>query len=159
MSIPNILSEFFKNAVNNKVDKELTPVKYLIFFNLLPHCHQSSEKPCLWAKSGGSKVAACGSKITFLDYFRSKKHSKSTENSYYLSVHQYTTMFTIIIFLIFSKQENNFKQAARGRGTGSSSGRNRQFEGLDQAALRLHVANEWKVCSKRHESRLLTIVK
>ena len=103
MSIPNILSEFFKNAANNKVDKGLPPVKYLNFFNLLPHCHQSSEKPCLWAKSGGSKVAAGGSKITFLDYFRFKKHSKSTENSYYLSVHQYTTMFTIIIFLIFSK--------------------------------------------------------
>ena len=76
MSIPNILSEFFKNAANNKVDKGLPPVKYLNFFNLLPHCHQSSEKPSLWAKSGGSKVAAGGSKITFLDNFRSKKHLK-----------------------------------------------------------------------------------
>ena len=56
--------------------------------------------------------------------------------------------------LICKKKE----QVAQRQGTGSFALRNRQFLGLEQAALRLHVANESKVCSKRNESRLLTIV-
>ena len=46
---------------------------FLKFLNLLPHCHQFPETPYLWAKSGGSKVAACGSKIENSMIIQSKK--------------------------------------------------------------------------------------
>jgi hypothetical protein len=53
MSIPNILSEFFKNAANNKVDKGLPPVKYL---NFLICCHTATN--LLKSPVYGQKVVA-----------------------------------------------------------------------------------------------------
>jgi hypothetical protein len=44
------------------------------FSNLLPHCHHFPEMPCLWAKMGGSRVAAGGSKIGKTIFYLIKKH-------------------------------------------------------------------------------------
>jgi len=44
------------------------------FSNLLPHCHHFPEMPCLWAKMGGRRVAAGGSKIGKTIFYLIKKH-------------------------------------------------------------------------------------
>ena len=117
---------------------------FLKFLNLLPHCHRFPETPCLWAKRGGSKVAAGGSKMKELPWIYHELYveDKNRKN-------------------LFPRCIPNICVA------GSSKTRNWQLEGDEQAVRRsrlgsssgLHVASGTKVCHLRLKSVLLRSVK
>jgi hypothetical protein len=71
-----------------------------LFHYHLPHCHQSSGTPYLWAESDGSKVAAGGSKTTKSQKNDAKKQRKSTKK-------MAKTEFHIRQAESFSREENN----------------------------------------------------